>query len=143
MEFITYTLFGSYIGMAIALLILFISFITSDVEENGYGAAVMAAIFLGLNYFWGNLPILEIFTFKNIGIYLLLGFIFSLIRTYFKGREISADQKKYFNLKDHVFRWIFLFPFSLITWLFSSLLKDLFDKLWDSVEIVYKKLFGI
>jgi len=143
MEFITYTLFGSYIGMAIALLILFISFITSDVEENGYGAAVIAAIFLGLNYFWGNLPILEIFTFRNIGIYLLLGFIFSLIRTYFKGRELSVDQKKYFDLKDHVFRWIFLFPFSLITWLFSSLLIDLFDKLWNSVEIIYKKLFGI
>lgn len=149
-------LFGSQIGFIIALVALFIAFILADVYENGYSATICALIFVGLNYFWGNLVWLSIFTWTTVGSYLFVGFLFSLVRTYFKGKEFNRDvfynqnkvlvdsnghRKDNFDLKGNVFRWWFLFPISAITWVFGHLVVDLWNFLYSKVEGLYNYLF--
>lgn len=140
---ITFTLFGSGIAFGIILIALFLAFIASDLSETGEYAVVATLIFIGLNYFWGDFPLLSILTLKNILLYIFSGFIFSLIRTYFKGKELTESEKKYFKLKDHVFRWWLLFPISAINWIFGRLLKDLYNWIYSKISKVYEKLFNI
>ena len=140
---IPFTIFGSGIAFGIVLVILFVAFILSDLEEKGTIAAVAALIFIAINYLWGTFPILSFLTFKNVFIYLLVGFIFSLIRTLFKGRELTPEQKKRYNLKSSVFRWWFLFPFSAINWIFGSLLKDLYNWVYSKISKVYDYIFNL
>lgn len=96
---IPFTLFGSGVAFGIMLVALFIIFISSDINESGVFAFVALLIAIGLNHFWGTFPLLSIITFRNISIYLFLGFIFSLIRTYFKGKKLTVDEKKYFEIR--------------------------------------------
>lgn len=140
---ISFTLFGSGVAFGIMMVALFILLLSADVWEEGTVAVVAVLIAIGLNYFWGTFPILKFISIRNISIYLFLGFIFSLIRTYFKGKELKgSDNKKYFNLKDHVFRWWFLFPFSLINWVFGHLLKDLYNWIYSKTSSIYLSLFN-
>lgn len=152
-------LFGSGISFGIAAAILFIAFILSDIYENGYSATISLLVFIGLNYFFGNLLWLSVFTWMNVGAYLFIGFLFSLVRTYFKGKEFNVEDKdgagagniryynskrenkKDFELKDNVFRWWFLFPISALTWIFGHLFVDLWNFLYSKVEKMYDWLF--
>lgn len=142
-QFLNFTLFGSGIAFGILLLALFIALIWADVEEAGWAATVCVIIAIGLNYFWGDFPTTNYLTFYNIAGYLFLGFIFSIIRTYFKGRELSDKIKKNFDLKGHVFRWWFLFPICAITWFFRRLVVDAWDWLYWKIGGMYRSIFGI
>jgi hypothetical protein len=139
---IPFTLFGSGIAFGIFLVTFFISLILSDVKEDGISALVVVIISVFLNYFWGTFPILSIISFRNIAIYLFLGFLFSLIKTYFKGKKLDAEKKKSFDLKEHVFRWWLLFPICLITWVFGDLLKDLYNFVYSKLSKVYQSVFN-
>ena len=136
------TLFGSALVFALLVLVLFIALLSADLNESGAQATVAVVIFLGINYFWGPPEIFEIFTIRNALLYVFIGFLFSLLRTYFKGKELSAENKKYFRLKDHVFRWWFLWPICAITWIFGRLLGDLYDFLYKKLYKVYESLFN-
>lgn len=140
---ITYTLFGSAALFLAVVCVFVISLFVADKFESGESAAMATVVLLLANYFWGTFPVLEYLTVRNVGIYLFIGFVFSLIRTYFKGRELREDpeSKARFALKDHVFRWWFLFPVSFLSWLFSGILKDLFDVVYTKISGVYTKLF--
>lgn len=140
---IPFTLFGSGILFGIAIVILFFTLIACDLTESGIWATTFVLIFLGLNYFWGTFDVSIILSFRNIGIYLFVGFLFSLIRTYFKGRELSKDEKKYFDLKNHVFRWWFLWPIAAINWVLGRLLMDLFDFVYKKISQLYTSIFNI
>ena len=139
---IPFTLFGSGIAFGIMLVLLFIILISSDIGEDGIYAFLAVTIAAGLNYFWGTFPILSIISLRNISIYLFLGFVFSLIRTYFKGKKLDAEKKKYFDLKEHVFRWWLMFPICLITWVFGDLLKDLCNFVYSKLSKVYQSIFN-
>lgn len=141
MDFLTFTLFGSTVVLAIAFIVTLIVFLASDLTENGTLATVTFVVFIGLNYFWGNLPLKEIFTVYNILMYAFVGFIFAMIRTYFKGRELDEHDKRHFDLRDNVLRWWFLFPISLITWVFGDLLSNFYSLMYDKTEIVFRRLF--
>ena len=141
-----YTLFGSVGLFFLGLGILVFTLILADLNENGYYATFSFAVFLGLVYFWGEADILSVFSIKNILMYLFTGFLFSLMRTYFKGKELSKKGKGYketFRLKDNVFRWWFLFPISAINWVFGHLLRDLFNLIYSKVEKVYVSIFNM
>lgn len=141
--FLTFTLFGSGIAFGVLLVLLLITLIVSDIREEGEIAGTAIVIFLILNYFWGTFPILSLITIKNVIAYILIGFLFSIVRTFFKGKELTEDEKKYFKLKDHVFRWWFLFPFSLINWVFGKLIKDFYNLIYDKFEKFYNEIFNI
>lgn len=151
------TLFGSVWYFWISVVILFVLFFVSEADENGFLALGSLIAVTILYYFWGDIKtILPLFSFINISIYLLLGLTFSTLRTFFAGRELgkriknlpekdnggmySANQeyqKKEFidKLKGNVFRWWFMWPISLISWLVTDLVKEI----WD---YVYSKLSG-
>jgi len=154
-------LFDSSIGFGIVLAMLFMAFILADIFENGYSAIVCVLIFIGLNYFWGNFVWLSIFTWFNVGSYLFIGFLFSLLRTYFKGKEFNkhtglfdkdgeknklydknGNCKDGFELKDNIFRWWFLFPISALNWVFGNLLVNLWDLIYSKVNKLYELLFN-
>lgn len=139
---IPFTLFGSGVAFGIMLVALFIILIFSDIEESGPSGLVAFLIAIGLNYFWGTFPILNFISFRNISIYLFLGFIFSLIRTYFKGKKLNDKQKQSFELKEHVFRWWLMFPICLITWVFGDLLKELYNFVYSKLSKVYESIFN-
>lgn len=136
------SLFGSVFAFYAVLVVLLIIFFSAEFSESGIIAASSFGCFLLLNYFWGNLPLFEIFTFKNIAIYIIAGFIFAIIRTYFKGRELKGDDKKYFDLKSAIFRWWFLFPVSAINWILGKLLKDLYDFVYSKIEKFFNSIFN-
>jgi len=156
----SFILFGSAIGFGIALAVLFLVFLLSDIYENGYAATSSVIAFLIINYFWGNFAWVSIFTWYNVGIYLLIGFIFSLVRTYFKGKEFKivskplfdgdtehmvnedGERKESFELKEHVFRWWFLFPFAAINWVFGRLLIDAWDFIYRKTSKIYESIFN-
>ena len=139
----SFTLFGSGIAFGITLGILLIILIFSDLGESGVLGFLAFLIAIVLNHFWGNFPILHYLSFRNISIYLFLGFIFSLVRTYFKGKKLNEQQKKYFELKEHVFRWWFMFPICLINWIFGDLLKDFYNLIYTKLSKIYESIFNL
>lgn len=141
--FLTFTLFGSGIAFGIMLLLLFISLILTELNESGEWAATFIGIAIVLNYFWGSFPILTLLNVKYILMYLFIGLIFSFIRTYFKGKELTLEQKKYFDLKNHVFRWWFLFPISAINWIFGRILIDVYNFIYSKIGKMYDKIFNM
>lgn len=139
---IPFTLFGSGIAFGVMLILLFIVLLWSDSVESGEIGFVGFLIAIGLNYFWGTFPTLSLISFRNISIYLFLGFLFSLIRTYFKGKQMSEDKKKYFDLKGNVFRWWLMFPFCLINWICRDLLSDFYNFVYSKISKVYQLIFN-
>ena len=138
-----FTLFGSAIAFWIMILIVISISIGADIHEEGFVALVAIIVALILNYFFGSFKIQNYRPdFRFISIYILLGFIFSVVRTYFKGRELSDEAKKRFELKDHVFRWWSMFPICALTWIFGSLLSDLFNIVYRKLKTFYEKIFN-
>ena len=140
---IPFTIFGSGIVFGILMLVLIIIMFVADLKEIGTMATVAVLIFLGINYFWGNFPVMTYLTWRNVLIYLFLGFIFSLVRTILKGRELTPEEKKHYDLRWAVFRWWFLFPISAINWILGRFLKDVFDWIYDKIEHIYTYLFNL
>ena len=154
-------LFGSFGVFIASCVILFIVFILAEAFESGYPATIAVIVFVIANYVWGNFAWLVIFTPTNIVGYILVGFLFSIIRTYFKGREFNIQKaavperdkegyrnrqgqlKEHFELKEHVFRWIFLWPASLLVWVFGSILVDLWDFLYAKISKMYEYIFNL
>lgn len=141
---ITFTLFGSAIWFTIVSLVLIIIYFISEIAEDGSYGFVATLIFIALYYFSGDGKLLNlVFTLQNIILYVTIGFIFSLIRTYFKGRELTKEDRKSFKLKEHVFRWWFLFPFAIINWVCGKILKDLWNLIYSKTSKLYESLFNI
>jgi hypothetical protein len=167
-DLIAFTLFGNaliFLGAVVALLItLFIA----DTEENGFYATIAVLIFIGLNQFKGDFHIQNYVDWWDIGIYLVIGLGFALMRTFFKGRELSKQytddyysivertgdealtieeyitkKKKDFDLKEHVFRWWFLFPISGLVWLSGTVFKDAWNLVYDKIGGVFNKILNL
>ena len=87
----------------------------------------------------------------------------SLVRTYFYGRKppgpthnaygigkpnieeiknhqnrIIEERKSY--LKGNVFRWWFLFPISLLNWILSDLIEDVYDFIYNKLQRLYVRV---
>ncbi len=153
-QLVIYTLFGNSILFIMSLAILFIALLISDIKESGVAATVFFVIFVTLNIFGGDLPILDYLTWGNVGLYVGIGLVFAIIRTFFKGKELTSkykalddnnydkkgktlkEYKSNYDLKSSIFRWWFLFPFSVITWVCGSIFIDL-------KNFIYRKLGGV
>lgn len=159
------TLFGSVIGFWISVVVfLFICFL-SDINESGYFAFGSLIIVSVLYYFWGDIKtLLPMFTLVNISIYLGIGLLFSAFRTFFAGRELGKEIKdlpidkksgeRYDNqeyrkeqfvkeLKGNVFRWWFMWPISLITWLITDLVKEVWDWTYSKIKNFYNYILDL
>jgi len=163
------TLFGSVIWFWISVVVFLIICFSSDVEENGFFAFGSLIIVSVLYYFWGDIKILlPMFTLVNIAVYLGVGLLFSTFRTFFAGRELGKEikdlpktkadalkishssnsqeyQKERFidDLKGNVFRWWFMWPVSLITWLVTDLVKEVWDWSYSKVKNFYNYILDL
>jgi len=157
----TLTLFGSVIWFWISI-ILFIGFcFISEKTENGVIAFVCLIIFAILYHFLGDVKaILAFLTLINISIYLVSGLIYSAIKTFFAGRELGKDLKglpttggydsqAYVKsqfiekLKGNVFRWWFMWPISLINWLLTDLIGDIWSYVYDKIKNFYNYILEL
>jgi hypothetical protein len=139
---------------AIFLILLFLA----DIKENGYYAFVYFLVFAFITRQWGTFDVIEIATWELVSLYFGIGLVHSLIRTYFFGRkekgyvETDADKLDGINreveyrkgkLKGNVFRWWFLWPVSLTTWVFSDLLKDVYNFVYDKLSKLYENVLEL
>lgn len=131
------TLFGAWWAFSGAVVVWFYCLFASENEENGWIASIATAVFLGLLYYKSNVNPLPYFTLLNVLLYVGVGFVYSLIKTYFYSRAGGYKSE----LKEHVFRWWGLWPVSLLYWIFSDLLKDLYDVVYSKISVVYDKIF--
>jgi len=127
------TLFGSFFWMAVLLVVLLIALFASEVEEQGGIAFIGVVTFLVLNYYWGNVPVMKFISWASVLGYLGVGLLFTIVRVFFYGREMAIKGNKFdvWYLKNHVFRWWFIWPISLLVWIFSDLLSDLWNFIYE------------
>ena len=162
-EFLTITLFGSTLYAFIALGVFLILCELSDIYENGFFAFGTLIIVSVLYYFWGSFQaVYELFTPIIISTYLLIGLVYSFIRTYIAGRKLGeklktlpeptektynnkeTEKRDYIdNLKGNVFRWWFMWPLSLINWLFTDLIKDTWNLLYSKMNRLYNNILEL
>jgi hypothetical protein len=144
-QLLTLTIFGSFIWFAILTFILIIAFFVSEKEELGYIATIAVIVYLLLNRFFGNVPILQFITWTNVLSYLGLGFVYTVIRTYFYGRYAKENGYSLNTLKSdlsgNVFRWWFLFPISFIYWMVSDFIAQAWDVIYDLLSNGFEKIF--
>ena len=151
LDLIPFALFGSGVWFGIITVLFLILLLVSDYNQSGLAATIFFCVFIGLNFFWGTLPLEDYFSFRNISIYLFIGLVFSMLRTYLRGKELKRNgktAKNYYSffqteMRDDVFRWIFLFPFSMINWFFGSFISDAWKFTYTKVGFLYERILNI
>lgn len=159
-------LWGSLTYFWLLTTLLIIVFFISDSNENGYGAFISFLIYTFLVVMYSTLDLSFLSNWVLILGYFILGFIYSLVRAYIFGRaskerfnkdiiiynwkpEVIDDKRVehveriIFDLKEHVFRWWFLWPISLLRWVFTDLLLDVFDIAYAKFSNLFKKIVTI
>jgi len=83
-------------------------------------------------------------TWQTVLSYLGVGFVFAIIRVYFHGRHIAeyghSDNE---SIQNHIFRWWFIWPISLIYWIFSSLAEEVWGWVYDRFESTFKYFYNL
>jgi len=158
------TLFGSVIWFWVVVAVFIIICFASDVNENGFFAFGTLVVLSVLFYFKANIdPLLDFFALPNILIYFGIGLGFSFLRTFFSARTLGhkinesviewkeskhddefiernkVNEKNYFlkELKGNVFRWWFMWPISLLTWIATDIVKDVYDYIYSKMGGFY------
>lgn len=146
-------LFGSLTLTIILLAITVIVCIYSEYDKNGITAFLFVVGLVIVNYFWGTFNLMPYLTAFNIVSYLLLGILYSFIKTIFYGKHMKNsypssckddDERNAYlmqDLKENILRWILMFPISLLYWIFSDLLIQLWDVIYKYVKRFYDWLF--
>lgn len=155
-----FLLWGSALYFWIFTLLFISILFICEVKESGYNALVAFVIFSIVTRSFSNFDILSVVNLKLVLIYLGIGLVHAFIRTYFYGRKRGIEKKtkewgqqdgreEYFNettqrrLKGNVFRWWFLFPVSLLTWIFSDLLKDFYNFAYSKLRVLFVKILNL
>ncbi len=143
MDLLSLAIFGSFVWFCIIVFILRCTCFWSERAKHGGIAFAGFTIFLIINHFWGNVPVSNYLTVTNILIYLGIGLIYAIIRAYNYGTKNPTDEYKTAigKLKGHVFRWWFIWPISLLSWLFTGLIKDFFDFLYRLFKGMFEYFF--
>lgn len=169
--FLSIALFGSFVWWsiitAVILLILFVSEVKSQ-EGSGWISLVALIAYFIIFYFWGNKDIGILLDWKFLLLYLGIGFVYTLIRTYFFGRSSKNKVQENINtsysgsyntkesavnykkrereefiekLKVNVFRWWFIWPISLIVWTLSDLVRDVWNWIYANIRKIFEGIF--
>ena len=159
-------LFGGSIFWTIAIGVVFLIIcFASDIEKNGFYAFGSFILLIVTYYLWGDIKtFLSFFTWINITGYLGIGLLYSFLRTFIEGRKLGkrmlklphkkegehvhytkeSEKDEYIqDLKGNVFRWWFLWPISLINWILTDIIKDLWDFLYQNIRKIYNRILDI
>ena len=159
-----FLLFGSIVYFYLSILIFISILFWADIRENGFFALFAFLVFMvGMNYYSTFEPFRYI-TWTSVGLYLGVGFIHSIIRTYFYGASNPLKYNGYEHnpseetvkksiddqietkrsyLKGNVFRWWFLFPISFINWAISDLVRDVYNFVYSKLQSLYEGVFNM
>lgn len=136
------TVFGSIWGAVGILGVLLIALLIFEYKSNIWGVIVSVGLFILVNYKFGNIPLNELFSWWTALTYFVVGFGYSMLRTWLKGKELkTANEKRDFDLKSAVFTWWFLFPLSMINLIVGKGLVKLYGIVFDKLKGTYEKLF--
>lgn len=163
-----FVLFGSMWAFMVAWVIFIVVLFWAEISETSLGGLAWTTVFFVILFFWSDFDIFIILTWQNILIYLGIGLLYSGLRTYIFGQKESlnfkekrtytpeketVDEKKKRRadfiegrknrLKEKVFVWWFLWPFSLLNWIFSDLIRDLWRMIYKKVKVIYDRLFDL
>ena len=150
-------LFGTVLWFWIGVSILALSCIISEATKEGRGSFVVFLIFLLCYYFSNELVLgdyLGIISWTWVGVYIGIGIVFAIFRTWWYGYENKEEYQKLLNkddknsagyflekkkryLKGNVTRWMAQWPISLPYWI----LIDLLGEFWSWVYDVFANLF--
>lgn len=143
MEFLTGAIFGSQIAFFVLLVLLCVILFVSEATVGGQFAFVSFIGFLTLMYFFGNSPLSIYLTWSNFGLYLLAGFLYSLLRTFGKRFEFEDEnERRMFELQEHVICWWLNWPVSLLYWVFGRLLETAINAAYKRISYAYEFLLG-
>ena len=137
-----FAIFGSWVWAAIIVGVVLIALFVSEVEEEGSIAFIAVLAFAVLNYFCGNLPLLKLVTWSNGLVYFSIGLLFAIVRIFFYGRKMAKDGKDFstYYLQGNVFRWWFIWPVALLKWVFTDLLGDFFEIIYDKLAHTFETI---
>jgi len=156
-----FTLFGSVLVFWLTTIVLLVIFEISDIYENGYVATFALSIFIFATWRWSDFNVFSYITLWNVSTYLVTGFIYAGIKSLFYGRQIGktmsdGDSDNYYHkdykwtkksllkkLKSNVSRWWLLWPVSLINWILSDLVKDVYNWVYDKIRGFFIYLFEL
>lgn len=155
---LTLTLFGSVIWALITIGIFLIICFISDVNENGFVATGFLVVLSFLFFIWGkeSLPVFKsLISWQFLVTYFSLGLVYAFIRVFFHGRsemkkvnehrlegrtyEYNIDRK----IKENIFRWWFMFPISLIVWIISDMIKEIYDYVYQRMSKAFDYVFNL
>jgi len=161
------TLFGSVVWFWIFVSLFIIICFISDLAENGVIAFISLLIISMVFYINSDIKtILSIFTLTSVLSYFLIGLLFSVFRTFVAGRKLAKEIshlpsekgtdysghgtkereiKDYIQkeMKGNVFRWWFMWPISLITWLSIDFIIDLYEAIYRKVSKFYNYVLDL
>lgn len=143
---IEFTLFGSILLGNILLIILLLILISSEKMKNGYIAFISLLIFMCIYHFWGQgETIVQYITWTTFAMYILIGFIYSLLRSFLYGVKNKSTPKEYaiYDLKENVFRWWFMWPISLGYWIFSDCIRDIYNWLYTKLNFIFESVYKL
>jgi len=156
-------LFGSIFWTVVIILVLIGAFIWAEVNENGYIAIIFSFAIAVVLYLWGpDLwdKITSVVTLGMVFLYLGIGLFHSMFRTFvFARKKIKKENQERggfdiklksgwianlkFDLQGNVFRWWFMWPISLLVWIFSDFIKDLYDWVYGKLKAMYEGIFDL
>ena len=138
-----YTLFGSEGLFLIGLLVCFLYIFLLEVMEETEPLVFIAIVALVVNQFWGTFPVWEyLLKWKMIVVYLLVGVLFSVIRTYFKGKSLTEKQLKNYDLRKDIIRWWLIWPISLVVWIIKGSFLKFLENIADWAEETFYKIMN-
>ncbi len=155
-----FTLFGATVWLVLVTLTILTLLFVSESYNQGFVATAVFIIYVGLLYKWGSTGHIDIsgmLTWLNLLYYLIIGFLFALLRTYLYGVKEKRKYKKESNyayndnlkkfkdslltsLQGKVSRWWFMWPISALHYMFGTWLRDIWDWIWKHVSNMFKNL---
>lgn len=144
------TLFGGvFWGLIAFILFVFFCFV-ADVNRNGFVATGFFLVIGSLFYFFGRESFnwfASFITWKFTLFYLSTGLFYAFVRVFFHGRnekkiynlrrsnpDYLLDYKMDRDIKEDFFRWWFLWSVSLINWIISDIIRDIYDWFYQKIS---------
>lgn len=148
------TLFDNHIifwcvSIVVALFMMLTESFNDLEQDKGSNNAMsfVFSLYIVANYIAGNLfasiPIISMNMLYMVTCYILIGFIYSLVRTYFYGRSISSEHKRGMDIRHNIFCWWVFFPTSMMMWLILNMIGDVFDYIISRFRGLYEWVFNL
>jgi hypothetical protein len=144
-----------FIGVVVLCLVL-----EEVYDGHGYFAlSILVAFLIGDHFFGGTAHNYVDLSYKGVGIYIGIGFLYAIIRVFFLGAKTKINdipaylkpenidawvkEKKNSIIQHNVWRWWINWPFSLIGWILGDVFKWFRTILWKLLKSLFMAVFNL